>query len=131
MLRFKKAKPESPVVEQTDYLKIYHKISIDLRTYAVPGSRGNVTRGELALIKRLIEKEVEFQSRREKLVVGSKWVFIVHSKGWDYDIYPNAVVTITNIDPHGYIAYHYDDTYNDFTGTEQFLLCAKPQEENT
>ena len=78
------------------------------------------------IIQELVNKEIELQSRKDKLVVGSEWVcetqnFPTFS---NFSIRKGEIVTVRNIgmvafeDSKGFVHEMYED---------QFLLCFKPR----
>ena len=86
--------------------------------------------GQMAVkefIPKIIEtfdKEIELESRKDKLVVGSKWECVVECHGVYADFSIGEIVTILSISEGGYINFS-----NDAMIIPQFLICFKPKGE--
>ena len=89
-----------------------------------------------ALIQELVDKEIELQSRKEKLVVGSEWECIARCNGMEFTHIKGTIVRIENtngdlevlIKPLNNLEdYMFDLDPNDVVCTDQFLLCFKPR----
>ena len=114
-----------------DYKKAY-EIIVNRQLYL---SGGIVLNAE-KLILELVDKEIEFESRKEKLVVGSEWVCVVeHHVEYMYDgefyiIEVGQFISVTNLTDN-IVAFQTDFLNLKCVDTlTHFLLCFKPKGEN-
>ena len=91
---------------------------------------------EIDQLQELVDKEIEFESRKEKLVVGSEWECIARCNGMEFTHIKGTIVRIENtngdlevlIKPLNNLEdYMFDLDPNDVVCTDQFLLCFKPR----
>ena len=114
-----------------DYKKAY-EIIVNRQLYL---SGGIVLNAE-KLILELVDKEIEFQSRKDKLVVGSEWVCVVEHHveylhdGDFYIIEVGQFISVTNLTDN-IVAFQTDFLNLKCVDTlTHFLLCFKPKGEN-
>jgi hypothetical protein len=90
---------------------------------------------QFELLKELVDKETELQSRKDKLVLGSEWVCVANNtvaQGINFDnIYKGDLIVIDGI-VINLVALKLVDEDEDRSGEfvideDQFLLCFKPR----
>ena len=78
---------------------------------------------DIALLQELVYKEIELQSRKDKLVVGSEWECIIDCYGSEHEfVVVQSVKVFEILDDKVRIGY-------DWIPKQQFLLCFKPKGE--
>ena len=85
-----------------------------------------------ALIQELVDKEIELQSRKDKLVVGSEWECVVPCFG-DDSMYYKVGVKVKVLSFNKYDKAYFVKVASDWQEVtfvkDQFLLCFKPKGE--
>ena len=84
---------------------------------------------DLKPLSELVNEKIEQESRKDKLILLSKWECIAKNQGSEYLCETEEIVTI-KLDNSGVILVEHDehDAYN-IIPTEQFLLCFRPLKE--
>jgi len=117
------------------YQEAYNDIKENTIQSTVNNKKNYMTSGVISVesleaIKELVDKEIEQESRKDKLVIGSEWVCVAdcYSENWAWKKGTKVLVTrISNI--YGNYVDIYDGSFEDNMPEEQFLLCFMSKEE--
>lgn len=81
------------------------------------------------IIQELVDKEIELQSRKDKLVVGSEWECLAENRGRN-TVFKKGIETYIWEIEENFITFGYGTVNGyarDSAPIEQFLLCFKPR----
>jgi len=104
----------------------YQKIQMALSYMSL----ADLNEEEENLIKKWIDERVEFESRKDKLIVGSVWECVATNYGEDWCWRKGTDVVITELADDDLVSFS-DIKYKniqDEQPDEQFMVCFKPKE---
>lgn len=83
-------------------------------------------------LQELVDKEIEQESRKDKLIVGSQWECIAENRGRN-TVFKKGIETYILEIEENFITFGHGTVYGyvrDSAPIDQFLLCFKPKGEN-